>query len=93
MLCETGGGLAALLAPVGDADQPEGGGLLIWRRREGEDPFGPVRADERVGQLTVVPPGPVEASSQVGPQLGEAGDPFGLGGTDELARAARGSGE
>ena len=36
--------------------------------------------DERVCQLTGAGgAGPVEPGSQVGPQLGEAGDPFGLG--------------
>ena len=70
--------VSALLAPVGGAHQPEGDVIGIRRRREGEDPFGPVAdlgllaqvdlpdngPDERVGQLTVAGgAGPVESGS------------------------------
>ena len=111
--------VSALLAPVGDAHQPEGDVIRLRPRREGEDPLGPVAdlgllaqvdlpdngADKRVGQLTVAGgAGPVDTGPEVGPQLGEAGDPFDLGRADEqpvnaaspgagtTARAARRSG-
>src|SRR6478752_1820804 len=90
--------VSALPAPVSSAHQPKGDVISFRQRRDCQDAFGPVAdlcllaqvdltddgADKSVGQLTVAGgAGPVEAGPQVGPQLAEPPNPFGLRRADQ----------